>query len=282
MNYRHGFHAGNAADVFKHYVLCLILASLKTKPAPFFVLDSHAGAGGYRFSPGGEQEWGIGRLWKEQARWPALAEYLRIVGHHNPSDGRLMRYPGSPLIVRALLRPGDRAAFVERHPEEHAALHTLLKDDRRLAVHLGDGWKLINAFTPPPEHRGLVLIDPPYEQRSDFDEVAQALARGRHHWRGGIYCAWYPIKLGEPVQALLRAVSQFAPEALAVHLFTLPRDVENRLNGSGLLLINPPWKLRSTLATSLPPLASRLAHDERHGQVMIASAGEMSRRMGRR
>lgn len=280
MNYRHGFHAGNAADVFKHYVLCLILASLKTKTAPFFVLDSHAGAGGYRLVPGGEHEMGIDRLWNRPV--PGTTEYLEIVGRHNPKPGRLTRYPGSPLIVRALLRPEDRAVFVEQHPEEHNALRALLGHSRQLSVHLGDGWNLINAFTPPPERRGLVLIDPPYEQRSDFDQVAQALARGRHHWRAGIYCAWYPIKAGPAVQALLRGIARFAPDSLAIHLYTLPRNVPDRLNGSGLVLVNPPWKLKDALAASLPALAARLAAEDGSGRVLIAPVGEMPFRLRRR
>ncbi|MHB1951322.1 MAG: 23S rRNA (adenine(2030)-N(6))-methyltransferase RlmJ [Acidiferrobacteraceae bacterium] len=282
MNYRHGFHAGNAADVFKHYVLCRILASLRTKPTPFFVLDSHAGAGGYRLAPGCEHESGIGHIWNRPPVIPDTAEYLAIVGRHNPKSGVLLRYPGSPLIVRALLRSGDRAVFVEQHPEEHNALRALLGRDPRLSVHLGNGWNLINAFTPPPERRGLVLIDPPYEQRSDFEQVSQALARGRRHWRGGIYCAWYPIKSEAPVRALLRDVAEFAPEALVVQMYTLPRDVPGRLNGSGLVLVNPPWQLPESLMTSLPELARRLSAGSGAGRVLIAKASEMSARMQRR
>jgi len=281
VNYRHEFHAANAADVFKHYVLCTVLGALKAKESPFFVLDTHAGAGGYLLSAGGEHEGGIGQIWDQRAQWPELATYLEVVSRYN-SDGRLRRYPGSPLFIRDLIRDQDRSVVIELHPEEHRSLHSLLHGDRRFSVQLGDAWNLVKAFTPPREHRGLVLIDPPFEEHDDFERIATTLQHVQHHWRSGICCAWYPIKSMGPVRNLLAAAAEVNPEALAVHFMTLPQDVERRLNGSGLLLINPPWRLEETLRAALPKIAAAVAGPAGHPEVIIDKARALARNGPRR
>jgi 23S rRNA (adenine2030-N6)-methyltransferase len=255
MNYRHSRHAGNAADVFKHAVLALLLERLRTKERAFCVLDSHAGAGLYALEPPGEFEQGIGRLWPARAEFPALAAYFAAVEACNP-DGRLRRYPGSPLLIRHALRAPDRAVLFELEPGEHAALRALLAGAPRLAVHRADGWERLAAFVPPPERRGLVLLDPPYEQAREFQRAAEALAQLQRRWRDGLYVLWYPIKVRAAVARLHRALR--AP-AWAVELLTLPEDVEQRLNGSGLILLNPPPGLIEQLREILLPLARRLA-----------------------
>ncbi len=263
MNYQHAYHAGNVADVFKHCVLIEILRSLQKKPAPFCVVDTHAGSGIYRLKPPGEYEQGIGQLWPERERWPALADYFAVIEKFN-GRGPLKHYPGSPLIIRTFLRAQaptsrDRAILMELHPEEFKKLKENLTGTKGVAVHHTDGCNGLKAFVPPAENRGLVLIDPPYEEPGEFKRVVLVLTRALKHWRNGIYMAWYPIKARKPVTEFLQAIRALQAKAMAVEFLTLPTDVEQRLNGSGLIIINPPWKLLQHLKTLLPPLALRLA-----------------------
>lgn len=264
MNYRHRYHAGNAADVFKHYVLCEILSALRAKPTPFCVIDSHAGAGGYCLKAPGEFESGIDRALAAQTTLPALAPYFTaLIAARAPSTGCARYYPGSPLLIRHFLRPQDRAVLMELHPEEHAALKAVVTADSRVAVHRVDAWHGLKAFVPPMENRGLILIDPPYERRDEFAQIETALNHALRHWRNGIYMIWYPIKSARAIAPLRRALGNVCAEhgvtAHAAELLTLPLDVENRLNGSGLILINAPWKLPTVLAENLPALARALA-----------------------
>lgn len=267
MNYRHRYHAGNAADVFKHFVLCEILAALQEKPTPFCVLDSHAGAGRYCLQAPGEFEFGIARARAARATLPTAAHYFAGLDAACATQRDCAGcYPGSPLLVQHFLRPQDRAVFLELHPEEHAALKQAIGADARIAVHRTDAWQGLKAFIPPAENRGLVLIDPPYERRDEFAQIEIALTYALRHWRNGIYMVWYPIKTARAVAPLHRALgalcAQHRVEAHAAELLTLPLDVENRLNGSGLVLINAPWKLPTTLNEALPALARVLAGSE--------------------
>ncbi len=263
LNYRHSYHAGNIADVFKHYVLTRVLQSLQAKETPFCVIDSHAGSGVYRLEAPGEFENGIDRLWPQRAAWPALAGYFAAIERLNP-DGDLQFYPGSPFIIRDFLRPQDRAVLLELHPQEVADLKANLGSEAgSIGVHHTDAWRGLKGFVPPKENRGLVLIDPPYEQKDEFERIVEALARALKHWRNGVYLAWYPIKGRRPVEqfyASLRTLGGAAsPVISAVEFLTLPLDVEQRLNGSGLVLVNPPWRLLEGLKVTLPPLATYLA-----------------------
>lgn len=264
MNYRHRYHAGNAADVFKHFVLCEALAALHAKATPFCVIDSHAGAGAYRLTAPGEFEFGIARARAARAHLPAAVRYFESLDAAcaaQRAGGDC--YPGSPLLIRQFLRPQDRAVLLELHPEEYAALQDAVRGDTRIAVHRTDAWHGLKAFIPPAENRGLVLIDPPYERRDEFAQIETALTLALRHWRNGIYMIWYPIKTARAVAPFHRALgalcAQLGVEVHAAELLTLPLDVENRLNGSGLVLINAPWKLPATLADALPPLAEALA-----------------------
>jgi len=257
VNYRHRFHAGNVADVFKHLVLVRVLESLRAKDSPFCAIDTHAGSGLYRLKPPGEFEHGIGRLWPVRAEWPALAGYFERIQAYNA--GELRAYPGSPLIIADLLRPQDRAVFVERHPEECTGLRDNLRGRPRIAVHEADGLAMLGALLPPPENRGLVLIDPPYEAADEFASVAAALAPALRRWRNGVYLIWYPIKSRRAVEKLQAAVTALGPEAMAIELLTLPEDVPQRLNGSGVIVINPPWRLGESLSPFLSSLAEFLA-----------------------
>ena len=258
MNYRHSFHAGNSADVFKHVVLLQVLQSLHKKDSAFCVIDTHAGSGLYPLKKVGEFQQGIGLLWPERERWPALADYFAIIAKFN-RQAKLSAYPGSPLIIREFLRAQDRGVLVELHDEEYHALKGNLSGVKNIAIHHGDAWQLLKACVPPAENRGLVLIDPPYEQPDEFKVLGQTLKHCLAHWRNGIYMAWYPIKERRPIDKFHQTLRGLAVPVHAVEFTTLATDVERRLNGSGLILINPPWQLIETLQAILPALAQRLA-----------------------
>ena len=188
MNYRHSFHAGNVADVLKHIVLIHVLRALHKKETPFCVLDTHAGSGVYALGEKGEFEQGIAALWSERDQWQGLRDYFAVIEGVN-EEGRLIRYPGSPVIIRNYLRPQDRAVFVELQPEEYQTLKANFSDAVNVCVHHVDAWSGLKGFVPPRENRGVVLIDPPYEVANEFDRVLTAVRQGIKHWRTGyIWC----------------------------------------------------------------------------------------------
>ena len=249
MNYRHAFHAGNHADVFKHAALALVLEHLRGKPQPFAVLDTHAGIGAYDLAGDEAQrspEWreGIGRIFGRQLA--SAPGYSQIIASLNP-DG-LKTYPGSPEIVRALLRPDDRLMACELHPADAQTLKARYRHEPRVAVHQRDGYEAMTALLPPPERRGLVLIDPPFEQTDETQRLTAALAQGLKRWPTGIFMAWYPIK-DRKVSSALSAAATAAPWPKALGAEFLPfLWEENSLPGSGLLILNAPWKLDEKLA----------------------------------
>ena len=269
MNYRHAFHAGNHADVLKHLVLLALLDALKKKDAPFFVLDTHAGRGRYLLAAAesrktGEADAGILKLMGE-AKMPEVVErYLRAVEANNPV-GALIAYPGSPLLVAQALRAQDRLAACELQPDEAAALKELFAHDARVAVHARDGYAAIKAMLPPrlgstKFARGLVLIDPPYEvQDNEYPQIISAVREALQRWPQATYAIWYPIKLRRSLQPFLRKAAALpAKSVLLAELQVRPDDSPLRLNGSGLVLVNPPWKFDQQLAPALPVLKSAL------------------------
>jgi 23S rRNA (adenine2030-N6)-methyltransferase len=266
MNYRHLFHAGNFADVFKHVILTLLLKALRSKDKPFFYLDTHAGAGRYDLGSEaarktGEFVQGIARLCAREPLPQALREYVTAVRALNRGDD-LRFYPGSPRIGRHFLRPQDRMVLCERHPEEYGRLKVEFAGDKQVAVHLQDGYLGLKAFLPPPENRGLVLIDPPYESADEFAGAADALIASWARWRSGTYALWYPIKLRAPVESLHRAMRDSGiSKILLAELAVYPEDSAFRLNGCGMLLINPPWRLDEELKILLPQLAGLLRQE---------------------
>ncbi len=263
MNYRHAFHAGNPADVMKHAVLALILDRLRAKPAPFCVLDTHAGIG--RYDLGGasalrtlEHRDGIGRLFGQPPPHPALAPYLDAVAALNP-DGALRWYPGSPLLARALMRDQDRLVANELHPDDSRTLRETFAGDRRVTVTQADAYQVLKAHLPPREKRGLVLIDPPFEQPDEFARLAEGLKAAHRRWATGIYALWYPVKEQAAVWRFHEAVEKTGiPKILIAELTWHPEDTHLRLNGSGLLIVNPPWTLDATLRALLPALHAAL------------------------
>ncbi len=272
MNYRHAFHAGNHADVLKHLVLARVLAYLCVKDKPFRALDAFAGLGFYDL--GGDEalrtgEWhdGWGRL---AAPFPdpveaLLAPYREAVAATRARHGATS-YPGSPAVIREFLRPGDRGVFVELHPADAAVLRQRYNADSRTKVMHLDGWTAINAQIPPPERRGLVLIDPPYEVPGEVERLGAHLLRAVAKWPTGIFLAWYPIK---DVAAIDRMAADLdaglGRPALRLDLHIHRPDDPTRLSGSGLVIVNPPWPLAGEAAVFLPALAERLAQGQYGG-----------------
>ena len=260
MNYRHLFHAGNFADVLKHGVLAILIEALKTKDKPFALLDTHAGRGGYDLmsdeaqrSP--EFRGGIARLLAaDPTRLASLKPYLDLVRRLNQDEPALRHYPGSPLIAQALMRDGDRLLLVEKHPEEAAALRRAMGRDPRVHLHEGDGYERIEALLPPPERRGLVLIDPPFEIRDEFDHFARALVRSHRRFPAGIFVGWYPIKAPQSIAAFHRALKEAGLRRLvALEVMIQAARDPARLNGNGLVIVNPPFAARPALE-ALPRL----------------------------
>lgn len=267
MNYRHAFHAGNHADVFKHLVLTRLIALLSRKEQPFACLDTHAGLGLYDLR--GDQatrtgEWlqGVARLW-EAPQPPALADdYLQVLQDMNP-DGELRYYPGSPELARRLTRAQDRVLLNEKHPQDGQLLKDNMKGDRRVAVHLGEGWHVPRALLPVPEKRALMLIDPPFEQLDELQRCAKALKEATARMRQTVTAIWYPIKDPRALKRFYQDLAgSGAPKLLRVELLVHPLETEQSLNGSGLAIANPPWGLEEELNELLPWLAELLGQTQ--------------------
>ena len=263
MNYRHAYHAGNFADVVKHAVLCRVLAHLREKPTAFRVIDTHAGAGRYDLEgpeAGKTLEWrdGIERLMRAELAPPIralLAPYLDAVAALNP-DGRLTAYPGSPALALMLLRRQDRLIACELEPRAAAALEGELASDARAKAIAIDGWTALSAYVPPIERRGLVLIDPPFEQPREFARIADGLSAAHRKWPTGIYLLWYPIKDQAEVAGFARGLARLGiAKMLRVELILPTAGAGTSLRGSGLIVVNPPWTLQGELKALLPVLA---------------------------
>jgi 23S rRNA (adenine2030-N6)-methyltransferase len=271
MNYRHAFHAGNFADVIKHIVLVRILIYLQDKPAAFRVIDTHAGAGiydltGEQAQRTGEFLTGVARVM--QARFsddvlPLVMPYLDIVRAFNPPAG-LETYPGSPLIARALLRPQDRLTACEVEPNARKQLIAALRRDTQARVVDLDGWMALPAFVPPKERRGLVLLDPPYEDQDEFGRLADGFAGAFTKWPTGSYLLWYPAKSRRATDGLARHVAAVAAggpspaKCLRLEFSAAPQTADSTLVSAGLLLVNPPWRLMGELKAILPELEKPL------------------------
>lgn len=282
MNYHHEFHAGNFADVFKHAVLCRILHYLRAKPAAFRVIDTHAGAGLYDLkseeaSRSGEWHAGIEKLMAAQlpeAVATLLSPYLEVIGALN-ERGRLRIYPGSPALTRAWLRPQDRLIACEVEPSTAAALTRNLRGDTRIKTLVIDGWTALNAYVPPKERRGMVLVDPPFEADNDFSRLASGLAAAHRKWPTGIYALWYPIKGRSEPDAFAKRLRRLAlAKILRAEILVGPLSDPTRLNGAGMIVVNPPWTLESELYVLLPVLAGILGREGKAGFRLDWLAGE--------
>jgi len=269
MNYRHAYHAGNFADVLKHAVLALVIEHLKLKPAPFRVIDTHAGLGIYDLgseaaTKTGEWREGIGRVLDADAKpapeaAAALEPYLGVVRALN-AEGPLARYPGSPLIARRLMRACDRLVVNELHPEDRAALATLFARDQQTKVLALDGFTALKSLLPPKERRGVVLVDPAYEVPGELERLVQGLKEVERRFATGTILLWYPIKDTRQIAAFRKQIAELEfAKALAVELLIRKPDDPTRLNGAGLIVVNAPFTLWAKLETLLPELARLLA-----------------------
>jgi len=271
MNYRHAFHAGNFADVVKHATLARVIAHLKDKPAAFRMIDTHAGFGLYDLtgpeaSRTGEWRSGIGRLRAavlDPAARRLLAPYLDAVAALNPG-GKLATYPGSPMLAQRWLRTQDRFVACELEPRAAAALTAQMRRDTRVKVVAIDGYTALNAYVPPKERRGLVLVDPPFEQPDEFERLIEGLAGAHRKWPTGVYMVWYPLKDLRATERFARRLTQLAvPRILRAELAMAPAPAAERLAGAGLIIVNPPWRLETELTMLLPALAAVLAENGR-------------------
>jgi 23S rRNA (adenine2030-N6)-methyltransferase len=261
MNYRHAFHAGGFTDVTKHAAMALILEHLKTKEAPFCVVDTHAGIGRYDLwsEPAqrtGEYRDGILKVVRDPP--PGLEPYLKVVRAMNDGGPHVRWYPGSPGLAQALTREQDRIVLLELHPDDARTLADAFAHDARIRVQQADGYVGLKALLPPRERRGLVLIDPPFEVTDEFARIVRGLGHAHRRWATGIYMIWYPIKHRGPVKAFHDALAASGIRKILVAELLLRPDTDpDRLNGSGLVIVNPPWQLDANLAQLFPALLTK-------------------------
>lgn len=264
MNYRHSFHAGNHADVLKHAIVLRMIRLMQRKEAPLCYLDSHAGTGLYDLQGEdagrtGEYLDGIGRLWERDDLPQLLADYRDAISRYN-QDGELRLYPGSPQLAADALRADDRLILSELHPEDAGTLREHFAADERVAVHQRNGYELPRAFLPVAEKRALWLLDPPFEKGDDLDRCVTEVQAAVQRMRQTIIALWYPIKDERQLREFYRRMGDAGlPKVLRVELGVRPMDTSLGLNGSGLMLVNPPWPLWEQLEETLPWLAARLA-----------------------
>jgi 23S rRNA (adenine2030-N6)-methyltransferase len=263
VNYRHAFHAGNHADVLKHAVLLYCLDALKRKETPFAVLDTHAGRGLYDLGgPEAERspEWrdGVGRLWNWPDPPPLAVRYLEAIRGFN-ADGELRTYPGSPALATTALRDNDVLMACELHPEDRAALRRALPRKSNVQVHERDGWEALGALLPPAQRRGLVLIDPPYEEPDELGRAASALGAALKRFGHGMYLWWRPLKSEAALDAADAEILKHGPrETLRADLWIAAPQRDGRLVGSSVYLVNPPFGLREAFSEALPFFADAL------------------------
>lgn len=257
LSYRHSFHAGNHADVLKHTVQSLIIESLKEKGKPFLYLDTHAGAGRYQLSGEhaertGEYLEGIARIWQRDDIPEELAAYMSVVNHFNRNEN-LRYYPGSPLIARQLLREDDKLHLTELHPSDFPLLRSEFQKDDRTRVARADGYQQLKAQLPPPSRRGLILMDPPYEMKTDYQDVVKGIQEGYKRFATGTYALWYPVVMRQQIKKMLRDLEATGiRRILQIELGVRPDSDQRGMTASGMIVINPPWKLEQQMNNVLP------------------------------
>ncbi|VEI59022.1 putative DNA methylase, N-6 adenine-specific [Pasteurella multocida] len=264
LSYRHSFHAGNHADVLKHIVLMLIIESLQQKEKGFYYLDTHAGVGRYRlFSEESEKtaefEEGIGRLWQCDDLPEEVARYIELIKKFNYGGKELRYYAGSPLIAATMLRPQDRALLTELHPSDFPLLRNNFKEFENITTKRDNGFIQVKATLPPKERRGLVLIDPPYELKEDYDLVVNTIEEGYKRFATGVYAIWYPVVLRQQVKRMVRNLENTGiRKILQIELAVRPDTEQRGMTASGMIVINPPWTLEQQMKKILPYLTKNL------------------------
>lgn len=270
MNYRHAYHAGNFADVMKHIVLARILEYLKRKEGAFRVIDTHAGIGLYDLTSEEAQktgEWlgGIGPLLEADLPTDVaelVSPYLDAVRSVNEQGG-VRHYPGSPMVTRYLMRHIDRLTAIELHPQDSATLKQRFAGDWQVRVLELDGWLALGAHLPPKEKRGMVLVDPPFEQEGEFERLVSGLVKAHKRWQGGTYALWYPIKNRKAVAAFREALKETGiPKMLDIAFEIRKPGAEATFDGSGMIVVNPPYVLEDEMKIILPALTKILAEEK--------------------
>ncbi|MFZ5528976.1 MAG: 23S rRNA (adenine(2030)-N(6))-methyltransferase RlmJ [Pseudomonadota bacterium] len=277
-SYRHGFHAGNHADVLKHTVLVQLLEHLTQKDTPFWVVDTHAGGGLYDLAAGyaaksGEAKGGIHKIWasRKDAVLPrALQDLIEQIEVCNEGDA-LRWYPGSPQLAAQMLRPRDHLRMYELHPTESRALKAHFADVKRgVSIEVADGFAGLKGILPPPPKRGLVHIDPPYEMKDDYRRVISTLKEALARFPTGVYAVWYPIVARRESDLLPDQLKRLAPGKwlhASLRVKANSRDGLG-LNGSGMFIVNPPWTLYETLAEALPWMVENIGIDDHSAYVL--------------
>ena len=261
MKYRHTFHAGNFADIHKHVTLLALLNALKRKEKGFAYLETHAGRGAYELAQQSvEMIEGRGRFDQGDYQADELREFATLIDGFRSHRTQTRAYPGSPVIAALQLRQQDRGVVTALVPSEERILEREIGFSTRMRVERTDGFERLRAWLPPPERRGLIFIDPPYEEsRQDFDRVTAAIVDALQRFSTGIYAAWYPIKEEREVRAWLEGFSRaVTAETIASELWLYPRDSKVALNGSGMLIVNPPYQLAERMEAWLPELRAQL------------------------
>ncbi len=266
LSYRHGFHAGNFADVLKHTVLVHIIEYMKQKEKALRIIDTHAGAGVYKLNgpqaqKNREFDTGIGRLW-DNAETPAVvAQYLAAVRNVN-EHGQLQIYPGSPLLLQTLMRPQDRVFLHELHPSDFQFLRDCMRDDKLVKVLNEDGFAGLQALLPPPDRRALVLIDPSYEVKSDYQHLIKQVIQAHKRFPTGTFAIWYPVVLRQRIDEMEVALQKSGITNIQLmELGLLPDNPEHGMTSSGMIVINPPWTLWSAMEEALPWLVEQLSEE---------------------
>lgn len=275
MNYKHAYHAGNFADVLKHITLLALLSSLSRKPTPFCYIDTHAGPGYYDLSAEfaaktKEYAGGIEKIIRADNPPPLIKRYLQSVHQINNKltqsrYASLRYYPGSPMIARYFIRSSDRIIACELHPQEYQSLKTTFSGDKQVSVHHMDGYLGLKALIPPAEKRGLVLIDPPYENVDEFGRIARTLPHALKKWPQGIYAIWCPIKTHLHLERFYNDLKSSIDQPIFILELTIYPDLPNHLNGCGLTIINPPWQFSGMINEILPWLWNALTINQQGG-----------------
>ncbi len=269
MNYRHIYHAGNFADVFKHVLLIGLIESLQRKETPFCYFETHAGIGSYDLfstSTQKSQEYlgGVAKIISEKVTPPWVATYLTCIKTLNATIDKLRYYPGSPYFVKQLLRETDRAVLSELHPDDVLTLKKTFFDDKKIHIHHQDGYQSLKALLPPKERRGLILIDPAYEKSDELNQLPHRLAEAIQRFATGIYAIWYPIKKSSQLIPFYRDLkNQIAQPMLVAEFCVYADDIDTGLNGCGMVIVNPPWQFDEELRQVLPWLLNHLKRDAR-------------------
>ncbi|RJG38170.1 23S rRNA (adenine(2030)-N(6))-methyltransferase RlmJ [Motilimonas pumila] len=263
LSYRHSYHAGNFADVLKHLVSVRILRHLKQKPKPFMYLDTHSGPGAYLLDSAQalktrEYETGIAPLWQHTQLPETLADYIAVIRSFNPTD-TLNHYPGSPSIAQHLMDKTDKLNLFELHSTEIELLKQTFAGQRHCQVHHSDGFQGLQAKLPPPQRRGYVLIDPPYEIKSDYDKVISSVIKAHKRFATGVYAIWYPVVERQRIEKMEQGLKESGIRNIQLFELGLQPDTQEKgMTSAGMIVINPPWKLKQEMSECLPLLAKIL------------------------